>query len=156
MSKWGTRPYQYLNVNIVGHEMYVPHLKSKSGPRTYLNADTGDHEIYVPHLKSKSGTGLFVENHNTLDQPYAERKQKKEASWKVSQWVLTVRAVQFSSGWYLCAQESPSALHPISQKFPQHCLSNCSNVCLIDDGPLLSFQGRLSSASSVRACLQIV
>ena len=30
-------------------------------------------------------------------------------------------------------------LHPISQKFPQCCLWNGSNLCLIDDGPLLSF-----------------
>ena len=31
-------------------------------------------------------------------------------------------------------------LCPISQKFPQHCLWNSSNVCLIDEGPLLPFQ----------------
>ena len=30
-------------------------------------------------------------------------------------------SVQFSSRWYLCAQESPYALHPVSQMFPQHC-----------------------------------
>jgi len=38
--------------------------------------------------------------------------------------------------WYLCAQKSPYALHPDSQKYPQH--SNLSNVCLIDNGALLS------------------
>ena len=43
------------------------------------------------------------------------------------------------------------ALHPVSQKFPQFGLRNSSNVHLIDDGPLLSFQGRSSSASSFHA-----
>ena len=41
--------------------------------------------------------------------------------------------------WYLCARKSPYALHPDSQKFPQHSnLSNSSNVCLIDNSTLLS------------------
>ena len=43
--------------------------------------------------------------------------------------------------------------HPVSQKFPQHCLGNSPNVHLTDDGPLSSFQGRLSSASSFHAFL---
>ena len=48
--------------------------------------------------------------------------------------------LQFSSRWYLCTQKSPYALHPFSQKFPQHCLWNGSKVHLIDAGPLaLSF-----------------
>ena len=34
--------------------------------------------------------------------------------------------IQFSSRWYLCAQKSPYALHPISLKFPQCCLWNSS------------------------------
>ena len=51
---------------------------------------------------------------------------------------------------HLFTRESPYALHPVSRKFPQHCLWNGSNVRLNDDGPLLSFQGRLSSASSFR------
>ena len=51
-------------------------------------------------------------------------------------------SVQFCSRWYLCAWKSPYALHPISQKFPQRCFWNGSNVRLIDDGPLSSFQGR--------------
>ena len=55
--------------------------------------------------------------------------------------------VQFSSRWYLGALKSPYALYPVSQKFPQCCLWNSSNVCLIDDGPLLSFQWRPSSTS---------
>ena len=44
----------------------------------------------------------------------------------------------------------------VSRKFPQRCLWNGSNVCqysLIDDDPLLSFQGRSSSASSFHASL---
>ena len=60
---------------------------------------------------------------------------------------------QFSARWYLCAQKSPYALHPVSQKFPQHCLSNSSNVHLIDNGLLSSFQKRSSSASSFNASL---
>ena len=53
----------------------------------------------------------------------------------------------------LCARKSPYALHPVSQKFPQRCLWNGSSVRLIDDGPLSSFQGRSSSASSFKAFL---
>ena len=37
---------------------------------------------------------------------------------------------------------------PSLRKFPQCCLWNCFSVCLTDDGPLSSFQGRLSTASS--------
>ena len=40
-----------------------------------------------------------------------------------------------------------------SPKFPQRCLWNSSNVRLIDDGPLSSFQGRSSSASPFHASL---
>ena len=50
---------------------------------------------------------------------------------------------EFSSRWYLC----------VTQKFPQHCLWNSSKVRLIDNGPLLSFQGRLSNASSFHTSL---
>ena len=57
----------------------------------------------------------------------------------------------FSSRWYLCVQKSSYALHPISQKFSQRCLRNGSNVRLIDDGRLSSFQGRSSSASPFHA-----
>ena len=39
------------------------------------------------------------------------------------------------------------------QAFPQHRLWNSSNVRLIDDGPLSSFQGRSSSTSSFHASL---
>ena len=61
--------------------------------------------------------------------------------------------LQFSSRRYLCAQKSPYALQPVSQKFSQCCLSNCSSVCLIDNGLLSSFQKRLSGASSFKASL---
>ena len=60
---------------------------------------------------------------------------------------------EFSSRWYLCARKSPYALQPVSQKFPQRCLWNGFNVCLTDDGPLSSFQGRSSSSSSFNASL---
>ena len=48
--------------------------------------------------------------------------------------------------------ENPYALHP-SLNTPKRCLLNNSNVRLIDDGPLSSFQGRSSSASSFHASL---
>ena len=67
--------------------------------------------------------------------------------------LLKWKPIQFSSRWYLCARKSPYALHPVSQKFPHRCLWNGSAVRLIDDGPLSSFQGRSSSASSLYACL---
>ena len=43
----------------------------------------------------------------------------------------------------------------LSQEFPQHCLSNSSNVHLIDNGSLsyLQFHGKLSSISSFRGSL---
>ena len=44
-------------------------------------------------------------------------------------------------------------LHPVSQKFPQRCLWNASNVRLIDDDPLSSFQGRSCRVSSLNASL---
>ena len=46
--------------------------------------------------------------------------------------------ILFSSRWYLCARKSPYAPHPVSQTFPQRCLWNGFNVCLIDDGSLSS------------------
>ena len=60
-------------------------------------------------------------------------------------------SVQFSSSWYLCDRKSPCALHLVSQTFPKRCLWNGSNVRRIEDGPLSSFQGRSSSASSFNA-----
>ena len=67
---------------------------------------------------------------------------------------LSITTVQFSSRWYLCTRKSPYAIHPVTQKFPQRCHSNGSNVRLIDDGPLSSSQGsRSSSASSFHASL---
>ena len=47
----------------------------------------------------------------------------------------SICSVQFSSRWYLCAQKSPCALHPISCKFPQCRRWNGSIVCLINNGP---------------------
>ena len=49
-------------------------------------------------------------------------------------------------------RKSPYTLHPISQKFPQQ-VRNSSSVRLIADGPLSSFQGRSSIASSFHASL---
>ena len=60
--------------------------------------------------------------------------------------------VQFSSRWYLCARKSPYALHPFSQKFPQRWFWNSSNVRLIDDGPLSSFQGSLACTGVEKSC----
>ena len=55
----------------------------------------------------------------------------------------------------LCAGKSLYALHPVSEVSPALPLKRfqCSNVRLIDDGPLSSFQGRSSSAFSFHACL---
>ena len=63
---------------------------------------------------------------------------------------------QFSSvqdGIYVLGKASIYALHPISQKCPQCCLWNSSNVHLTDDGHLSSFQERASSASSFHTFL---
>ena len=65
--------------------------------------------------------------------------------------ILVLSLVQFKM--VSMRSEIPYALHPISQKFPQRCLRNGSKVRLIDDGPLSSFQGRSSSASSFHASL---
>ena len=59
----------------------------------------------------------------------------------------------FSSRWYLWAWKNPYALQAVTQRFPQCCLWNGSSVLLIDDGPLLLFQGQLSNASSFHAPL---
>ena len=77
----------------------------------------------------------------------------KRKSLLLSSSVCLLSSVQFSPRWYLCARKSPYALHPVSQKFPQRCLWNSSNVRLTDDGPFSSFQGRSSSASSFNASL---
>ena len=63
---------------------------------------------------------------------------------------------QFSSVQFKMASrrsKSAYAFHPDSQKLPQSGPSNSSSVCLTDDGPLSSFQGRPSSASSFHASL---
>ena len=63
------------------------------------------------------------------------------------------REAQISSvqdGIYALEKAHNYARHPVSQKFP---LRSRSNVGLIDNGPLSSFQGRSSSASSFHASL---
>ena len=47
------------------------------------------------------------------------------------------KTYQFSSRWYICAQKSPYTLHSISQRLPQCCLWNGSNICLIYNGPIV-------------------
>ena len=64
----------------------------------------------------------------------------------------------FLWGEFILGQDGMYALgkahiRALSQKFPQRRLSNGSNVRLIDDGPLASFQGRSSGASSSNASL---
>ena len=56
-------------------------------------------------------------------------------------WLNNSKSVQFNMVYM--RSENPYALHPVSQKFPQHCLWNGSNVRLIDDGPLSSFQRKI-------------
>ena len=57
-------------------------------------------------------------------------------------------SVQLSSRWYLCDRKSPYL-----GNFSKNRLWNSSNVRLIDNDPLLSFQGRSSSVSSFHASL---
>ena len=64
-----------------------------------------------------------------------------------------VSSVQFQMVPTRSAKPIIYALHPGSPKFLQRCLWNGSNVRLIDDGPLSSFQGRSSSSSSFHASL---
>ena len=68
----------------------------------------------------------------------------------------TGTSVQFSlvqGGIYALGKAHNYTLHSVSQKFLQRCLRNGSKVRLTDDGPLSSFQGRSSSASSFHATL---
>ena len=58
--------------------------------------------------------------------------------------IVQFSSLHFSSRWYLSARKIPYALRPVSQKFPQRRLWNGPSVSLIDDGPLSSFQWRLS------------
>ena len=89
------------------------------------------------------------------------RQKKKRWEDNITEWTgLEVadsqRAVdnrfssfEFSARWYLCARESPYALHHVSHEFPQCCISKSSNVGLMmfDNGPFSSSQGRSLSAS---------
>ena len=56
-------------------------------------------------------------------------------------------------GIYVLRKAHDYVLHPVSQKFPQCRRWNGSSVHLVDTGPLLSFQGRLSSTSSFHPSL---
>ena len=65
-------------------------------------------------------------------------------------------SIQFSSvqdGIYAFETPHNYALHPVSEKSPQRCPWNSTNVRLIGDGHLSSFQGRSSSAPSFYASL---
>ena len=66
-------------------------------------------------------------------------------------------SVQFSSRWYVCARKSPHALHRVSPslgRFPNVAFETVLVFArLTDDGPLSSFKGRSSSASSFHASL---
>ena len=64
--------------------------------------------------------------------------------------------IQFNYSIFSSVQDGIYTLgkvHMRSQVFPQCCLWNSSNVCLSDDGPLSSCQGRPSSASFFHASL---
>ena len=97
--------------------------------------DTTFRDVHAPSV-----TVAGTEKGNTLSCAKRLRHENKQT-------------VQISSRWHFCARKSPHALHPVSHKFPRRCLSNSSNVRLIDDGPLSSFQGKSPTASSFHAFL---
>ena len=74
------------------------------------------------------------------------------------QWTNSCTTVQFSSVQDgICAPGTAHMCSTLSQQFPQCCFWNGSNIRQIDDGPLLSFQGRsLSSSSFPASLLQVV
>ena len=82
-----------------------------------------------------------------------EQSVVRDGCWTASHYYYYLSSVQLSSRWYLRAQKRPYELSTASQKFPQRYLGNGSNVRLIDDGSLSSFQGRSSVASSFHASL---
>ena len=73
----------------------------------------------------------------------------------INEWKMGSRgfSVHLSSRWYLCTRKNPICTPPCLSEVSQRCLWNSSNVRLIDDGPLSSFQGRSSNASSFHASL---
>ena len=102
---------------------------------------------YVPWCRSRG------HNYSTCRRNFSFHLSVHSFStFSFSFWVIRP-TVQFSSRWYLCVRKIPYGLHPVSQKFPQRCLWNGSDVRLTDDGPLSSFEGRSSSASSFHASL---
>ena len=68
---------------------------------------------------------------NTLVHTCVLGEQEKE------HFICHSKTHRFSSLWYLCVQKSPCMLHPISQRLPQCCLWNGSNICLIHNGPIV-------------------
>ena len=57
--------------------------------------------------------------------PYTQKRLK----WNLfKNSLLLHRGIQLSSRRYLCVQKSPYVLHPVSQKFSQHCLGNSSAI----------------------------
>ena len=54
------------------------------------------------------------------------------------------RSFKFSSRYYWTIHKSPHTFPPVSQKLPQRCLWKSLRVCLLDNAPSSSFQGRLS------------
>ena len=78
--------------------------------------------------------------------PFKDNGSSRTKAYVRRNWVCSVRFKM------VCARKSPYALYPVSEKLPERCLSNRSNVRLIDDdGPLSSFRGGASSASSFHA-----
>ena len=112
---------------------------------------TVKHIIYIYH--NKSNVLQTYTSTPTHQLPNASTIQKTPPHPPNQIKCCFLKSFSLSSRWYLCAQESPCVFHSISQKIPQCCLWNGSNVHLTDNGPLLSFQGRLSSISSFRASL---
>ena len=71
-------------------------------------------------------------------------------NWENLRCLLFLLSVQFTSlQLKMCARKCPYVLH----LSPQRCLWKGSNVRLFADGPFLSFQGRLYSASSFHVSL---
>ena len=57
--------------------------------------------------------------------PYTQKRLK----WNLfKNSLLLHRGIQLSSRRYLCVHKSPYVLHPVSQKFSQHCLGNSSAI----------------------------
>ena len=138
---------------LADHSSQCPALRHDEGtgcqldwPSSVLRAVTGPCTA-CPGVVHTAGRGFKTHNHCSCRPPNVKDR--------LSVWSVDFKdrlSVQFKR-WYLCARKSPYALYPIAQKFQQRRLLSGSNVRLTDDGPLLSFQRRSSSASSFRASL---